>query len=89
MEIIEFSNLADYLKNGREIEFSYNGKEYSITNHSGLWHLCDDTDRILIETICGFDEKDVLISKAATIILDDLTIEQIFDGQVYENIFIL
>ena len=28
---ITFNELADYLMHGREIEFRYNGKDYSIT----------------------------------------------------------
>ena len=81
---IIFNELADYLRRGREIEFAYNGKQYSITNHSGFWYLCDDTDHILLETICRFDEKEILISKIADAIIDDLTIRQIFDGHFYD-----
>ena len=39
---IMFKDLADYLRHGREIEFAVKGRAYSITNHSGKWHLCDD-----------------------------------------------
>lgn len=81
---IVFTELADYLRHGREIEFAYNGKQYSITNHSGFWYLCDDTDHILLEIICRFDEKEILISKVADDIIDDLTIRQIFDGHFYD-----
>ena len=84
MDGIIFNDLANYLRNGREIEFAYNGRQYSITNHSGFWYLCDDTDHILLETICRFDEKEILISKIADTIIDDLTIRQIFDGHFYD-----
>lgn len=84
MTSVLFSDLADYLRHGREIEFTYNGRRYSITNHSGYWHLCDDTDHILLETLCRFEEKETLVSKIAATILDDLTIRQIFDHQVYD-----
>ena len=47
MRNLSFADLADYLKHGREIEFAYNGRQYSITNHSGFWYLSDDTDHIL------------------------------------------
>ena len=85
MRTITFCELADCLRHGREIEFSYKGRQYSITNHSGFWYLCDDTDHILLETLCPFDEKELLVSKAATFIIDDMTIQQIFDKQVYDS----
>ena len=84
MRTIVFTDLADYLRHGREIEFSYKGRQYSITNHSGFWHLCDDTDHILLETVCRFEEKELLVSKIAVAVLDDLTIQQIFDKQFYD-----
>ena len=79
-----FNDLADYLRHGREIEFAYNGRQYSITNHSGFWHLCDDTYNILLETICRFGDKETLVSRIANTIIDDLTIAQIFDRQIYD-----
>ena len=51
MRNLSFSDLTDYLKHGREIEFAYSGRQYSITNHSGFWYLCDDTDHILLDTL--------------------------------------
>ena len=84
-----FHDLADFLRHGREIEFSYQDREYSITNHSGFWHLCDDTDHILLETICRFEEKETLISKIAVFQIVDLTIRQIFDGQVYHDLSVI
>ncbi len=84
MNGIVFNGIADWLRNGREIEFAYKGRQYSITNHSGFWYLCDDTDHILLETLCRFDEKETLVSKIATAVIDDLTIQQIFDRQVYD-----
>ncbi len=85
MGSIVFDDLADYLRHGREIEFSYKGRQYSITNHSGFWYLCDDTDHILLETVCRFEEKELLVLKIAVEVLDDLTIQQIFDKQVYNT----
>ena len=79
MDSIVFHDLADYLRQGREIEFTYKGRQYSITNHSGFWHLCDDTDSILMETVCRFDDKELLISKIAAATIEGLTIQQIFD----------
>ena len=79
------NDLADYLRHGREIEFAYKGRQYSITNHSGFWHLCDDTDHILLETVCQFEEKETLVARIAIAVIGDLTIQQIFDKQVYDT----
>ena len=86
---ITFDDLADCLRHGREIEFTYKGRAYSITNHSGFWHLCDDTDHALLETVCRFEEKERLVSKIAAAVLDDRTIRQMFDEQVYDALRII
>jgi len=85
MRAIDFAALADYLRHGREIEFVYKGRGYSITNHSGFWYLCDDTSHTLLETLCPFDEKELLVSKVAAAVLGDLTIREIFDRRVYDG----
>lgn len=85
MNGVVFNDLADYLRHGREIEFAYKGRRFSITNHSGYWYLCDDTDNILLETICRFEEKETLVSKIAIAVIGDLTIQQMFDKQVYDT----
>ena len=81
--MIRFQDLADYLIRGRELEFAYNGRQYSITNHSGFWYLCDDTDHILMDTLSWFEEKELLVSKVADSCLDGMTIREIFDRQLY------
>ena len=85
MRCVKFNELANYLRCGREIEFGYKGRQYSITNHSGFWYLCDDTDHVLLKTICRFEEKEVLVSKLAVTVIDDLKIQQIFDSQAYDT----
>lgn len=79
-----FSQLTDHLRHGREIEFAYLGKQYSITNHSGFWYLCDDTNHLLLSTLAPFADKDLLISRTASAILDGKTISQIFDLCLYD-----
>ena len=86
---ITFDDLADCLRHGREIEFTYKGRAYSITNHSGFWHLCDDINHVLLETVCRFEEKEVLVSKIAAAVLNDRTIREIFDGLVYDALSII
>lgn len=85
MQKLGFADLADYLKHGREIEFVYNGRQYSITNHSGFWYLCDDTDDILLDTLCRFEEKDLLVLRIAMFTIDGLTIQEIFDWKLYSE----
>ena len=85
MSSVIFNDLAEYLRHGREIEFAYNGRQYSITNHSGFWYLCDDTDHLILKTVCRFEDKETLVSRIATIIIEDLTIQEIFDKQVYNT----
>jgi len=82
---VSFNELADYLRHGREIEFAYKGKEYSITNHSGYWYLCDDTEHKFLETLAPFIDKEALVSKTSILFIDDLTIQQIFDRQLYDK----
>lgn len=82
--MIRFQDLADYLIRGRELEFAYNGRQYSITNHSGFWYLCDDTDHILLDTLSQFEEKELLVSKVAASCLDGMSIREIFDRQLYD-----
>ena len=84
MRDITFDDLANYLRHGREIEFAYNGRQYSITNHSGFWYLCDDTDHILLDTLSQFEEKELLVSKVAASCLDGMSIREIFDRQLYD-----
>ena len=85
MSHVLFHDLADYLRHGREIEFSYKGRLYSITNHSGFWYLCDDTDHILLETLCRFEEKEILVSRVSVFVIDGRTIQQIFDSELYDT----
>lgn len=85
MHAIDFAAFADYLRQGREIEFGYKGRAYSITNHTGFWYLCDDTSHTLLETLCPFEEKELLVSKVAAFNLDHLTIREIFDRRVYDR----
>ena len=85
MQDVSFYDLGDYLKHGREIEFAYNGRQYSITNHSGFWYLCDDTDHILLDTLSRFEEKELLVSRIAMFIIDGLTVQEIFDQKLYSE----
>ena len=79
-----FAELAEHLRHGREIEFVYNKRNYSITNHSGYWHLCDDTAHVLLQTLCRFEEKELLVEKTAAFCLEGKRIADIFNEQLYD-----
>lgn len=85
MRQVAFEELADYLRHGREIEFAYRGRQYSITNHSGYWYLCDDTDHVCLETLCRFEEKEILVAKIAAAVVGGMTIREVFDRHLYDE----
>ena len=78
-----FHTLADHLNHGREIEFVYLGNQYSITNSNQKWHFCCDTDKISV-TLCAFADFHTLVEKTAAIKIEDLTIKEIFDRNLYD-----
>ena len=77
-----FSDIADYLMHGREIEFVYKGKECSITNRIGKWWFYDGDRNI---ELCEFENKQVLVEKVADIVIEDKTIWNIFDENCYSE----
>lgn len=81
MWLITFSELADYLMHGREIEFRYGGKDYSITNSHYEWHFCCDTDGTTIR-LCEFHKFDVLVDKVRNIEIEEISIENIFNERL-------
>lgn len=92
MKEIRFNDLEQFLKTGREIEFAYNGKHYSITDDStGHWNFCldEDTGSVLLERICPFKELDYLAKRTADITIDGITIRRIFDELLYEQSLIV
>lgn len=80
-----FKSIVDSLKCGREIEFSYRDKRYSITNSNGYWNLCCDTDNCLIKQICPFEDKSALITYVESHSIDGILISQIFDENKYDK----
>ena len=81
---VTFSDLANFLRHGREIEFEYKNKQYSITNSHYEWHFCCDTDKFSI-TLCQFPDFDTLVGKTAKIIIEGITVEEIFDRKLYAS----
>ncbi len=82
-EIITFDLISDSLSHGRELEFGYRGKLYSVTNSGGNWHFCCDSDGKTV-TLCPFDDFDTLVHKVSCQHIDGVTIAEIFDRQLYD-----
>lgn len=91
MNNISFAEIAEDLKEGREIEFSYRGKHYSITNSAGYWNFCCDTDKDVIERICPFDDKVKLVERISSVCIDSVPLSMIFDKGKYDpqSVYIL
>ena len=76
MDKITFQVITDSLRCGREIEFSYNNKQYSITNSRGYWNFCCDTDNRIIEKICPFKDKETLVDRVAAFCIEGTSIDR-------------
>lgn len=83
---LSFSTILDCLSCGCEIEFSYQGKQYSITNDSqGNWNFCCDTDSKLIQCICPFEDKNTLLSYVKMQNIEGTPLFEIFDKMLYDD----
>lgn len=80
-----FSELAEELRQGREIEFAYHGKQYSITNSEEYWNFCCDTDGVIIERLCPFNDKTKLIERVSNIYIEGVPLSTIFDETKYDT----
>lgn len=91
MNSMSFAEIAQDLKEGREIEFSYHGKHYSITNSAGYWNFCCDTDEEVIKRICPFDDKAKLVECISNLGIDNVPLSMIFDEEKYDpqSVYIL
>ena len=81
-----YSDIADYLMHGREIEFVYQGRECAITNHTSRWWFYDGVEQV---EVCEFRSFDLLVSKVAEYTVDDRTVQDIFNQCLYEKVFII
>ena len=82
----KYSDLADFLMHGREIEFVYKNRECAITNHTSRWWFYDGVEQV---EVCEFRNFELLVSKVAEYIVDDKTVRDIFDGGLYEKTSII
>ena len=84
MEKISFETIKDSLNCGREIEFSYQNKQYSITNSQGYWNFCCDTDNRTMERICPFADREALMAWVSALCIEGTPLPCIFDEEKYE-----
>ena len=82
----KYSDLADFLMHGREIEFVYKDRECAITNHTNKWWFYDGVEQV---EVCEFRNFERLVSKVAEYVVDDKTVQDIFDGGLYEKTSII
>ena len=87
MDKVSFNEITECLRCGREIEFSYKSKQYSITTSHGYWNFCCDDK--LIERVCSFDDKETLVKCVASYCIEGVLISVIFDSELYESLCIL
>lgn len=76
-----FNEMASHLLSSREIEFAYNGKQYSITNSKGRWMLYCDTDKLLLMDICDFEEREILVKNVGAYEISGRQIADIFNEE--------
>ena len=81
-----FSDIEDSLMHGRELEFSYKGRECAVTNHTKKWWFYDGVVQV---EVCDFENFKLLVKKVAEYVVDDRTVRDIFDEGLYEGGFIL
>ncbi len=77
-----FAEIADALRHGRETEFKYLGRLYSITNSRGYWNFCAGDE--LIERVCAFDDRDTLVERVASYGVGGVPLPRIFDEKLYD-----
>ena len=83
--VLSFSELLQDLRIGREIEFSYQGKAYSITNDRyGNWNFYCDTDSKLLQCICPFEDKQTLLDFVKAQRIEGTLLSEIFDQMLYD-----
>ena len=84
--VYQYGDLADFLMHGREIEFTYKGRECAITNHTNRWWFYDGVDQV---EVCEFRDFQQLVNKVKEYMVVDRSVQDIFDDGLYEKISIL
>ena len=77
-----FDDMLNDLKCGREIEFEYKERNYSIVNSNGKWLYCIDNQST---ELCVFEEKRLLADRVKTLIVQNETMENIINKRLYDR----
>ena len=75
MNNVPFKMIIEDLNCGREIEFAYHGKKYSITNSEGYWNF---------ERLFPFNDKTKLIERVSNLNVEGVLLSTIFDKAKYD-----
>ena len=78
---MDFWALDVLLRVGREIEFVFRGESCAITNRDGAWFFTRGTGD---ERLCGFDDRDALIERVASLDVAGTPLPEIFDRRLYD-----
>lgn len=82
----KYSDIADFLMHGREIEFVYKERVCAITNHTSRWWFFDGVVQV---EVCEFERFEHLVSKVAEYVVDDRKVQNIFDDGLCKSISII
>ncbi|MBM0047055.1 hypothetical protein JNO63_08100 [Anaerococcus sp. mt242] len=83
---MNYKDLVDSLRRGREIEFSYKNVNYSITNYEGIWYFSEEKDGMVkSQKLSNFEDYDNLIKNVNKITMQEKTIKHLFDNKEYEE----
>ncbi|WP_394018485.1 hypothetical protein [Anaerococcus cruorum] len=83
---MNYKDLVDSLRRGREIEFSYNNINYSITNYEGIWYFSEEKDDLVkSQELSDFEDYDKLIKNVSKITIQEKTIKDLFDNKEYDE----
>ena len=77
-----FREMLHDLKCGREIEFIYNEKNYSIVNGNDKWFFCEEQKSI---ELCGFEEKSILVKKIKNMTVQNESVENVINKKLYRE----
>lgn len=87
----KLEELARDLKIGREIEFAYHNKNYSITKWREGWEIYNDTDRIELRVVRfgsraykNEESYQILIEELSKPYIENRSIKEIFECEEYD-----
>lgn len=99
-DIYIFKNLINDLYSGRETEFVFRNSDYSITNtgysiadskdvdENPYWQFDNNTEKQNM-VICELDEIDILIDFINSLFIKDVPLKDIFDKNLYTDLYVL